>query len=241
MIRFDNLRYRYRPDAPPALDGVSVDIARGSIHGLLGPNGAGKTTLISLLAGLLTPQGGSISIGGEPLDGWRAARPNAIALVPQDYAFYPMLTVAENLMFFAGVQGLPRREQQRQCAKALAFSRLETVANQRAGELSGGLRRRLNLAIGLTGEPEILLLDEPTVGVDSPSRRFLLETVRQFATDKRTVLYTSHYMEEVEAVCTDVSIIDHGKVLLAGPIAIVTSGKTLEQVFIELTGHSLRD
>lgn len=241
MIRLDNLRYRYRPEASPALDGVSIDIARGSIHGLLGPNGAGKTTLISLLVGLLTPWEGGIVIAGEPLDCWRAARPNAIALVPQDYAFYPMLTVAENLMFFAGVQGLPRQERQRQCDRALAFSRLETVANQRAGELSGGLRRRLNLAIGLTGEPEILLLDEPTVGVDSPSRRFLLESVRQFAATGGTVLYTSHYMEEVEAVCTDVSVIDHGKVLLAGSVAEVKGGRTLEQVFMELTGHSLRD
>ncbi|MCL2589774.1 MAG: ABC transporter ATP-binding protein [Betaproteobacteria bacterium] len=241
MIRLDNLRYRYRPGVPLALDGVSVSIARGSIHGLLGPNGAGKTTLISLLAGLLVPQEGCIVVDGEPLNDWRAARLNAIALVPQDYAFYPMLTVAENLAFFAGVQGLPRRERQCQCAKALAFSRLETVANQRAGELSGGLRRRLNLAVGLTGEPEILLLDEPTVGVDSQSRRFLLEAVRQFAATGRTVLYTSHYMEEVEAVCTDVSIIDHGKVLLAGSAAEVKCGRTLEQVFMELTGHSLRD
>jgi ABC-2 type transport system ATP-binding protein len=241
MIRLDNLRYRYRPEAPPALDGASIDIARGSIHGLLGPNGAGKTTLISLLGGLLVPQEGHIAIGGELLGGWRAARPNAIALVPQDYAFYPMLTVAENLAFFAGVQGLRRRERQLQCASALAFSRLETVANQRAGELSGGLRRRLNLAIALTGDPEILLLDEPTVGVDSPSRRFLLDAVREFAASGRTVLYTSHYMEEVQALCSDVSIIDHGKVLLVGPTAEVTRGRTLEQVFMELTGHSLRD
>jgi ABC-2 type transport system ATP-binding protein len=241
MIRLENLRYRYRPEVPPALDGVSIDIARGSIHGLLGPNGAGKTTLISLLAGLLTPWEGRITIDGELLDDWRTARPNAIAQVPQDYAFYPMLTVTENLAFFAGAQGLPRRERQDQCARALAFSRLEAVANKRAGELSGGLRRRLNLAIGLTGEPDILLLDEPTVGVDSQSRNFLLEAVRQFAQSGRTVLYTSHYMEEVEAVCSDVSIIDHGKVLLAGPTAEVKCGRTLEQVFVELTGHSLRD
>ena len=241
MIHLDSLHYRYRPGMPPALDGISIDIARGSIHGLLGPNGAGKTTLISLLAGLLTPQKGRIVIDGESLDVWRAARPNAIALVPQDYAFYPMLTVAENLAFFAGVQGIPQQERQRRCAEALAFARLETVAKQRAEELSGGLRRRLNLAIGLTGEPEILLLDEPTVGVDPSSRRFLLETVRQLAAAGRTVIYTSHYMEEVEAVCADVSIIDHGKALLAGPIAEIKQGKTLEQVFVELTGYSLRD
>lgn len=241
MIRLDNLRYRYRPEEPPALDGVSLDIARGSIHGLLGPNGAGKTTLISVLIGLLTPKEGRITIDGESLNEWRAAQPNAIALVPQDYAFYPILTVAENLAFFAGAQGIARQERQRQCDRALAFSRLEAVANRRAGELSGGLRRRLNLAIGLTGEPDVLLLDEPTVGVDSASRRFLLETIQQFAATGKTVLYTSHYMEEVEAVCSDVTIIDHGKVLLTGPTAEVKGGRTLEQVFMEFTGHSLRD
>ncbi|MCL1860047.1 MAG: ABC transporter ATP-binding protein, partial [Proteobacteria bacterium] len=215
--------------------------ARGSIHGLLGPNGAGKTTLISVLIGLLTPREGRIAIDGESLNDWRAAQPNAIALVPQDYAFYPMLTVAENLAFFAGAQGLPHRERQCQCDRALAFSRLEAVADRRAGELSGGLRRRLNLAIGLTGEPDVLLLDEPTVGVDSASRRFLLEAIQQFAATGKTVLYTSHYMEEVEAVCSDVTIIDHGKVLLTGPTAEVKRGRTLEQVFMEFTGHSLRD
>jgi len=241
MIHLDNLRHYYRLGASPALNGISIDIARGSIHGLLGPNGAGKTTLISLLAGLLLPREGCITIDGEPLDVWRAARPNAIALVPQDYAFYPMLTVAENLAFFAGVQGLSSRKQQLQCANALAFSRLEAVADQRAEELSGGLRRRLNLAIGLTGEPEILLLDEPTVGVDPLSRRFLLEAVRQLAAAGCTVIYTSHYMEEIEAVCSNVSIIDHGKVLQAGPIEQVKRGKTLEQVFMDLTGHSLRN
>ncbi|MDR3213590.1 MAG: ABC transporter ATP-binding protein [Azoarcus sp.] len=224
MIRIDRLRYRYRAAQPLALDGVSLDIERGGIYGLLGPNGAGKTTLISLLAGLLAPQDGGITIDGEPLAVWRAVHPAAIALVPQDYAFYPMLTVAENLAFFAGVQGLPRRQRQENCAEAMAFACLEAVAGRRAGELSGGLRRRLNLAIGLTGAPEVLLLDEPTVGVDPQSRRFMLDAVKRFAAAGRTVLYTSHYMDEVEAVCADVAIIDHGKVLTAGTLADVRRG-----------------
>ncbi|MDR3086567.1 MAG: ABC transporter ATP-binding protein, partial [Azoarcus sp.] len=181
MIRLDSLRYHYRPGAPPALDGVSFDIGRGSIHGLLGPNGAGKTTLISLLAGLLAPREGSITVDGQPLAVWRAGRLGAIALVPQDYAFYPMLTVAENLDFFAGVQGFPHAGRKKNCAEAMAFASLEAVADRRADELSGGLRRRLNLAIGLTGAPEVLLLDEPTAGVDPQSRHFLLEAVKRFA------------------------------------------------------------
>ncbi|MDR2260857.1 MAG: ABC transporter ATP-binding protein [Azoarcus sp.] len=224
MIRVDRLRYRYRAAPLPALDGVSLEIVRGRVHGLLGPNGAGKTTLISLLAGLLAPQEGGMTVDGAPLSAWRAAHPAAIALVPQDYAFYPMLTVAENLDFFAGVQGFARRQRREQCAAAMAFACLGAVAGRRAGELSGGLRRRLNLAIGLTGAPEVLLLDEPTVGVDPQSRRFMLDAVERFAAAGGTVVYTSHYMEEVEAVCADVAIIDHGKVLAAGPLAEVKRG-----------------
>ncbi|MDR0702112.1 MAG: ABC transporter ATP-binding protein [Azoarcus sp.] len=208
MIRLENLRYRYRPDRPWALDGVSFDIPRGSICGLLGPNGAGKTTLIALLSGLMTPQEGRMTLDKQA----------SIAVVPQDYAFYPMLSVAENLDFFAGVQGCSRRERRARCAKALAFACLETVARRRAGELSGGLRRRLNLAIALTGAPETLLLDEPTVGVDPQSRHFLLAAVRRFAEAGGTVLYASHYMEEVEAVCSDVVIIDQGRTLVSGPL-----------------------
>jgi ABC-2 type transport system ATP-binding protein len=222
MIRLSKLRYHYRPDAPPALDGVSLNIERGSIFGLLGPNGAGKTSLLSLLAGLLKLQGGGIAVNGEPFAAWRARRPTAIALVPQDYAFYPMLTVAENLTFFAGVQGLPAQQRKRNCADAIAFACLESVVKRRAGELSGGLRRRLNLAIGLTGAPDVLLLDEPTAGVDPQSRHFLLEAVQRFAAAGHTVLYTSHYMEEVEAVCSELAIMDHGKVLKAGTLAEVT-------------------
>ncbi|MDR1890474.1 MAG: ABC transporter ATP-binding protein [Zoogloeaceae bacterium] len=225
MIHLDNLRYRYRSAASPALDGVSLDIGRGSIFGLLGPNGAGKTTLISLLAGLLTPQEGHIAIDSEPLAAWRDGQPAAIALVPQDYAFYPMLTVAENLDFFAGVQGLAAPERRRNCAEAIAFACLEAVVNRPAGELSGGLRRRLNLAIGLTGAPDVLLLDEPTVGVDPQSRHFLLQAVQRFAAAGHTVLYASHYMEEIEAVCAALAIMDAGQVLTSGTLAEVRRGK----------------
>ncbi|MDR0564578.1 MAG: ABC transporter ATP-binding protein [Azoarcus sp.] len=241
MIHVEGVRHRYRRDSAWALGGASLHIRRGTVHGLLGPNGAGKTTLISLLAGLFPVQEGHIHIDNQPLGNWRAQHPNAIALVPQGYAFYPTLTVAENLDFFAGVQGFSRRERAENCAKAMAFAQLDAVARQRAETLSGGLQRRLNLAIGLTGHPDILLLDEPTAGVDPQSRRFLLETVRQFAAEGHSVLYTSHYMEEIDAVCAEVSIIDHGKVLAAGPLDEVKHGKTLEQVFMELTHHSLRD
>ncbi|ANQ83379.1 ABC transporter ATP-binding protein [Azoarcus olearius] len=221
MLRARDLTYRYRPEQPPALDGVSLDVPAGSLFGLLGPNGAGKTTLISLVAGLLAPQGGSLEYDGRPLAGARRAQPNAIALVPQDHAFYPTLTVAENLDFFAGVQGLGGALARQRVGAALAFGQLDSYAKRRAGELSGGLKRRLNLAIGLLADPQLLLLDEPTVGVDPQSRHFLLDAIRELRTAGKTVIYTSHYMDEVEALCEQVAIVDHGRVLVQGTLAEV--------------------
>ena len=218
MLHIDGVSFRYRGTAAAALDGVSLDIPVGGVYGLLGPNGAGKTTLISILAGLQSAGSGQITLNGRPLAEARAAEPRAIALVPQEYAFYPMLTVAENLQFFGGVLGLNKGELKAQIDAAIAFSRLEQVVGKRAEQLSGGLRRRLNLAIGLLGKPRLLLLDEPTVGVDPQSRSFLLESIAGLPAAGTTVLYTSHYMEEVEAICQRVAIIDQGRVLAEGEL-----------------------
>ena len=218
MLRIRDLVHHYPQHAQAALAGLDLDIPAGCLFGLLGPNGAGKTTLISLVAGLLAQQSGTLEIDGQPLSDYRRAHPNAIALVPQDYAFYPMLTVTENLRFFAGVQGLSGAAGRERVAHALAAAQLEGVAGQLAEELSGGLRRRLNLAIGLLGDPRLLLLDEPTVGVDPQSRAFLLDTIRALAADGRTVIYTSHYMDEVEALCERIAIVDRGRVLAAGTL-----------------------
>ncbi len=219
MLKVDGVAYRYRDAAVPALRDVSLSIPAGGVYGLLGPNGAGKTTLIALLAGLLTAADGRISLNGRPLAEARAANPRAIALVPQDYAFYPMLTVAENLRFFAGVLGLNSREIKTQSDAAITFARLEQVVGKRAEQLSGGLRRRLNLAIGLLGQPQLLLLDEPTVGVDPQSRHFLLDAIAALPAAGTTVIYTSHYMEEVEAICQRIAIVDQGRVLAEGSLA----------------------
>lgn len=218
MLHINGVSYRYRNAQQAALQDVSLTIPAAGIYGLLGPNGAGKTTLISLISGLLTATEGEITFDGQPLARIRAAAPRSIALVPQDYAFYPMLTVAENLRFFAGVLGLKSGEIAAQCAAAIDFARLEQVVSQRAGQLSGGLRRRLNLAIGLLGKPQLLLLDEPTVGVDPQSRHFLLESIAALPAAGTTVIYTSHYMEEVEAICQRIAIVDHGKVLVEGSL-----------------------
>ncbi|PTD96248.1 ABC transporter ATP-binding protein [Pseudothauera lacus] len=219
MLRIRGLVHHYPRQPQPALAGIDLDVPGEGVFGLLGPNGAGKTTLISILAGLLDADAGGIDIDGESLAAYRRRHPAAIALVPQEHAFYPMLTVTENLRFFAGVLGLGRTEARARVAAASAATQLEGVAGQRAETLSGGLRRRLNLAIGLLGAPRLLLLDEPTVGVDPQSRAFLLDTIRGLAGDGRTVIYTSHYMDEVEALCSRVAIIDHGRVLAADTLA----------------------
>lgn len=234
MLVVDGVSYRYRDAASPALQSISLQIPAGGIYGLLGPNGAGKTTLISLLAGLLTAADGKIALHGQPLATARTADPRAIALVPQDYAFYPMLTVTENLRFFAGILGLSGTALKTQVDSAITFARLEQVVSKRAEQLSGGLRRRLNLAIGLLGQPQLLLLDEPTVGVDPQSRHFLLESIAALPAAGTTVIYTSHYMEEVEAICQQIAIIDQGKVLAEGRLNdILSSAEPLLEITLD--------
>jgi ABC-2 type transport system ATP-binding protein len=206
---------------------VSFDAVRGEVLGLLGPNGAGKTTIIAHLAGLLPVRTGSISIDGQPLAAVRAAQPTRIAVAPQEYAFYATLTVAENLDCFAGVGGLTGNEKRERIAVSMAVAQLENYHNVRAERLSGGLKRRLNLAIALLHQPELLLFDEPTVGVDPQSRAFLLDAVKQLARDGCTVIYTSHYMEEVEAIADRVVILDHGQVLKSGTLhELLADGST---------------
>ncbi len=216
MLSLSEIHYRYRKSSSPALAGVSFDVARGEILGLLGPNGAGKSTLISQLAGILPIQQGSISIDGESLHQSRKKAPSRIAVAPQEYAFYPTLTVVENLRCFAALSA--NNNHQSRIARALAFTQLERFQQQTANTLSGGLKRRLNLAIATLSDPEYILLDEPTVGVDPQSRAFLLDAVRQLACDGIGVIYTSHYMEEVESLASRVVIIDHGKVLRSGSL-----------------------
>jgi ABC-2 type transport system ATP-binding protein len=223
LLTIDGVSYQYHRGSVPSLRAVTLQIPRGRIFGLLGPNGAGKTTLISLLAGLLPMQQGRLLFEGRPLDEGRRVQPSAVALVPQDNAVYPMLTVLENLQFFAGVQNIGGALRRQRIDEALRFCQLEHVTRRPAAQLSGGLRRRLNLAIGLVGDPTLLLLDEPTVGVDPQSRHFLLDSIAALRDQGKTVVYTSHYMDEVEALCDAVAIMDHGRVLMQGSLADIAA------------------
>jgi ABC-2 type transport system ATP-binding protein len=213
-IRARDVSYHYAETGTAALQGVSFEVPRGEIFGLLGPNGAGKSTLLGLLSGSLTLQSGEITIVGELLPRRARQVKRISAMVPQEYAFYESLTGAQNLDFFGSVFGLARRERTRRRAKAVEVCRLEEHLHKTAGHYSGGLKRRLNLAIGLLNEPQILYLDEPTVGIDAESRRFIIDAVLALKISGTTIVYTSHYMEEVEQLCDCVAVIDHGRVVL---------------------------
>ena len=234
MLAIRKLSFRYPTANVAALEDVSFEARRGEVLGLLGPNGAGKTTLIAHLTGLLPIQQGDITLDQQPLDAERARQPTRIAVAPQEYAFYPSLSVAENLACFAGAGSLSGRAKKLRIAECLAFAQLERYATVRADRLSGGLKRRLNLAIALLHRPELLLFDEPTVGVDPQSRAFLLEAIKQLAQDGCAVIYTSHYMEEVEAIADRVVILDQGRVLRQGVLSeLLATGATQLQLAVD--------
>jgi ABC-2 type transport system ATP-binding protein len=216
MLSLHDIHFTYPRAAQASLSGISFTLERGEILGLLGPNGAGKTTLISHLVGTLALQQGSINLDGESLAQSRRKNPARIAIAPQEYAFYSALTVRENLACFGAMT--TRKQLSASIQKALVFAQLERFSEQQAQTLSGGLKRRLNLAIAVLSNPEYLLLDEPTVGVDPQSRAFILEAVRELAHSGVGIIYTSHYMEEVEALAKRVVILDHGKMLREGSL-----------------------
>jgi ABC-2 type transport system ATP-binding protein len=245
VIEVQGLSFRYPGADRDALHELSLEVRAGSLFGLLGPNGSGKTTLISILTGLLRPGAGSLRVGGETLPQGLSAAQAMSALVPQDYAFYPRLTVMENLRFFGGVLSLSGDDLASRIQEASAVAGLESFVGTRAEHLSGGLKRRLNLAIGLLNRPRLLLLDEPTVGIDPQSRQFILAAIKRLNAEGATVLYTSHYMDEVQQLCDHIGVLDEGRLLaqgsLDGLLRANPGQRNLEEVFLHLTGRRLRD
>jgi len=233
-----------------AVDDVSFALERGRLLGLLGPNGAGKTTTVSMMAGLLTPDRGDVLVAGQPLAGDTNPLKRSIGLVPQDLALYDELSARDNLRFFGALYDLSGAVLDTRIASALELVELADRARDRVKTFSGGMKRRLNLAAGLLHDPDILLLDEPTVGVDPQSRNAIFENLEQLKRRGKTLLYTTHYMEEVERLADRIVVIDRGKVIaddtLDGlqarvPAAVGGGRVTLETVFLTLTGRSLRD
>jgi ABC-2 type transport system ATP-binding protein len=253
MLVLENIRHAYGPLV--AVDGLSLEVRRGEVLGLLGPNGAGKSTTVNLCVGLLAPDSGRIVVtpndnrGGAPTT---AAVRRVIGIAPQALALYDLLSGAENLFFFGEVYGLGGSRLADRVQWSLDFVGLADRKRDRVGTYSGGMKRRLNLAAALVHDPELILLDEPTAGVDPQSRNQIFDNILELRRLGRTVIYTTHYMEEAERLCDRVAIIDKGKLLALGPVpqlleahgvkpTLVLHGATLEQVFLHLTGRSLRD
>ncbi|MCF8029406.1 MAG: ABC transporter ATP-binding protein [Desulfohalobiaceae bacterium] len=243
-LEAEGLKKTYPGCSEPALDQCSLTVQEEELFGLLGPNGAGKTTVISLLSTLLEPDSGRVSICG--IDA--GIRPdkvrNIIGLVPQDIALYANLTARENLHYFGRIYGLKRRELKRRVEECLAWVGLEERADQRVVTYSGGMKRRINLAIGLLHNPKFLLLDEPTVGIDAQSRNLILERLASLPQKGTTILYTTHYMEEAEKLCTRVAIIDRGHIVAQGiPRELMSQSGvfSLGELFLHMTGKHLRD
>ena len=203
-------------DGRVAVADVGFTIAPGETYGLLGPNGAGKTTTISMICGLLARDAGEVIVAGKPVDTHAVEAKAAIGYVPQEIALYPDLTAAENLRFFAELYGIGGKDVGVRVARVLETVALSDRADDRAQEYSGGMQRRLNIALGLLNEPALLILDEPTVGVDPQSRNAILESVARSSDEGMAILYTTHYMEEAERLCDRVGIIDEGSLRAEG-------------------------
>jgi ABC-2 type transport system ATP-binding protein len=231
------------------VDGASFSVQQGEVVGLLGPNGAGKTTTVSMIAGLVTPEKGDVLIGGARLAGDTDPKKRQIGLVPQDLALYDELSARANLRFFGALYNLSGAALEKAIAAAMDLVGLADRLNDLVKTYSGGMKRRLNLAAGLLHDPDILLLDEPTVGVDPQSRNAIFDNLELLKSRGKALLYTTHYMEEVERLADRIVVMDHGKVIaddtlarLQSRVATVAGGKaTLETVFLTLTGRSLRD
>ncbi|RJE90269.1 ABC transporter ATP-binding protein [Paenibacillus sp. 1011MAR3C5] len=201
-----------------ALDYINLDIHKGEIVGLLGPNGAGKTTLIQTLTGMLPFEKGEIALFGQSKNPFSHENKEKIGLVTQEVAVFEELTAKESLLFFAGVYGLKGNEKKKRVEEALDFVGLREQANKVPTKFSGGMKRRLNIACALTHRPKFLIMDEPTVGIDPQSRNHILESVKKLRDNGTTILYTTHYMEEVQEIASRVVIMDQGQVIQEGTV-----------------------
>lgn len=230
-----------------AVNGVSFTIGKNEIFGLLGPNGAGKTTTIRMMSTVLESDAGEVTIGGFSTRQQADKARSLIGVCPQDLALYEDLSAIDNLLFFGRLVGLNGREAKNQAMSHLALMGLEQRARGKISKFSGGMKRRINLAIALMGHPQLLFLDEPTVGIDPQSRNKIFETIFNLRDKGMTILYTTHYMEEADRLCNRVAIMDGGVIVaMDTPHALKRQigdpeKVTLEDVFLKLTGRSLRD
>jgi ABC-2 type transport system ATP-binding protein len=244
IIEIKNLYKTYKGSTEPAVNNLSLNIEKGEIFGLLGPNGAGKTTIISILCGLRNFNSGELHICNYSVKNEIEKIKPLIGVVPQDIALYPTLTAYENLKIFGGIYGLTKKELNKRMDELLHIFGLEKNKNRYISRYSGGMKRRVNLIAGLLHRPQLLFLDEPTIGIDVQSRHALLENLKEINNTGTTIIYTSHHLSEAESFCTSVALIDDGQIICQGkPHHLITQHEveTLEKLFLQKTGKKLRD
>lgn len=247
LLKVENLTKKY--DNKPVVDTISLDIKEGEIFGLLGPNGAGKSTTMNMICSLLKPTAGTVTLLGN--DVWKNGKKTKplIGYIPQELAIHGNLKAWENVELFTALYGIKGAQLKDAVDESLDFVGLSERRNSFARTFSGGMKRRLNIACALGHKPKLLIFDEPTVGIDPQSRNFIMEKIKEINAAGTTVIYTSHYMEEVETLCSRIAIMDNGKIIACGTKEELknmvrkdpTEQISLEEVFLSLTGKKLRD
>ena len=241
-ITVENLIKRFE-DAT-AVDGINLQVKKGELFGLLGPNGAGKTTIINVLCGLIKPTSGTAKVGGYDVQKETEKVKTLIGVCPQETAIYPYLTGAENVELFGDLHTMNKETLKARRDMLLEKMGLTEDARRRSEKYSGGMKRRLSLILALIHNPQIAFLDEPTVAMDPQSRHAVWGFIKELKKEDKTIILTTHYMEEAEELCDRVGIIDHGKLIALGaPQALISKNKVknLEEVFIALTGRKIRE
>jgi len=243
-IDIENISFRYPGNSNPFFSKLNLKIAKGERFGLFGPNGAGKTTLISLMTGLLSVNEGHIKLFGSEVGGQDNAVNKLFGFVPQDFSFYQELSPVENLEFFGAWAGLDRQTIRKRTNELLNILGLDEVRDKQVQKFSGGMKRRMNLAIGVIHNPQMLFLDEPTVGVDVQTRLAIIDYLLELNKNGTTLIYTSHQLSEAEGICEQVALIDDGKIIAHDDLDKLLNDynqDSLESLFLNLTGKEYRD
>ncbi len=243
-IEIAHVTQRYQNATDNSLTDVSLVIRQSDVFGLLGPNGAGKTTLISILCGIMPPSSGEITFYQQGVKISESARRSVVGFVPQEYAFYQELTPRQNLDYFGAMYNLSKSRLIESREYLLDVLGLMKAADKKVGTFSGGMKRRVNLAIGIIHEPGILFLDEPTVGVDVQSKNAIIRYLQEINRQGTTIIYTSHHMSEAEEFCNRIALIDNGRVIADGGLTDLlreNNVNSLQTLFIKLTGEEYRD
>ncbi|MCR5701303.1 MAG: ABC transporter ATP-binding protein [Lachnospiraceae bacterium] len=246
MLKTVDLTKKY--DGKTVVDNLNIEIKKGEIFGLLGPNGAGKSTTMNMICNIIKPDFGTVEFLGKDFRKNKKELSTKLGYIPQNLAIHGSLKAWENVELFTSLYGIKGSELKERIDESLEYVGLSERRNDYAKNFSGGMKRRLNIACAIGHHPELLIFDEPTVGIDPQSRNFILEKIKESNKNGATVIYTSHYMEEVEAICTRIAIMDNGKIIASGTseelkklVVNDTESITLEEVFLTLTGKKLRD